>query len=198
MKRPIFLFLLLCIGCAPLLQDDDSVSMRRAPRIGLVSALDHSNHFRAWNVAAELSQGIFVRLEKQPFGVFVAPEELERQRKFLSAADLVDLDLSFAERFRDLDFVILIDLIEYQAANVRKWGQRLNVSLRLRVIDLRSVKPELALQEILHRQDDLPLTEGEGKKPGEAGYTSSEVGSLHQRIIKDAATKIERALRARL
>ncbi len=211
MKRSFtsFILALLCISCMN--RNEQHVSRfhddgRAKPVVALVPIFDRSESTLPWDLSEEFTATIEHRFQKMNNFFLSTPLQIHNAVTCIdSATDPFGVDLSWAKSaFKKEEFLILIELVEHkihpkEAKNAffDKFtpSNELDVTMRLRVIDLRKSEPKIILQEILHHTHFIPkLAEDKMPTPDKwrhKTYAVSPLGFAHLQISKEVAKRID-------
>ncbi|MBU6446493.1 MAG: hypothetical protein KGQ49_03740, partial [Verrucomicrobia bacterium] len=111
-------------------------------------------------------------------------------------------DLSWMKReFQGEEFVAFLELVEHEFAPVQTKGislqeasSNLNMSVRIRVIDLRPENPRIVLQEMIRDSYFVPKTLIPADYAvdvwGTEGFRKTPMGIAHVGLIKEIASRI--------
>lgn len=169
---------------------------RIKPSIAIASMLDTTSFDASWNLSDEITQGVMSRIASTG-EVYVHSEQESpfTQNPF-------DNDLSWMKReFHSEEFVAFLELVEHEFAPVNTKGvsahessSNLNMSVRLRVIDLRSDSPKIVLQQMIRDSYFIPKTLIPSDYSidvwGTEGYHRTPMGVAHSQLIGEIANRI--------
>jgi hypothetical protein len=182
-----------------------SEASQTKPTVAIAPVIDHSESGLGWDLSDEFTYCVSTRLiQKNKFRV-VDPQKTKTQiKKTKVHTNPFGNDLSWVKTtFPGDDFVVFMELIEHrektrEGETVKKpelAHADLNLSLRLRIIDLRKEHPRIALQEIIQDSHFIPrqLTSyNQDQAPWNSeGFNISPVGIAHASLIKELAGRIE-------
>lgn len=197
--------LLLVAGCKNNAPDEYAQfhqDGRAKPIVALMPVLDSSESKPGWSLSAEFSNSIRKALTQQGEVFLISDKEIEAKIETLSEKDRpFDPDISWvSDRFPEEEFVIFTELMEHEetpldAKQSAESSAKLNMALRVRVIDLRGKEPQVILQEIVTDSSYVPRAfTQENFAQGLWGtemYDLSPIGSAHAQFVKEVSQRIE-------
>lgn len=176
---------------------------RQKPSVALVPVIDNTPPSVEWDLSKEMTQEISNRLMNKD-RLFLTPQpNVEsfignlRQNPF--ALDTAWVKQAFAGQ----DFVVFMELIEHNEKPIKSSAEEdpklcaaeLNISLRVRVLDLRGEQTKVVLQEIIHQTNRLPRQFNKYNflqdSWGDCDFPISTLGLAHAQLTKDVAERIE-------
>jgi hypothetical protein len=178
---------------------------RTRPRVAIVPVIDHSVNGCRWNLSEEFTSQICDELYQKDNMRMVNPNKakaLLRNAKVDSSPFEVNVDW-VKKVFKDDEFVVFMELVEHQEIYRQEQGKLkpvkdcsadLNMSMRVRVLDLREEKPQVVLQELVHHTHFIPKQYTE-KNYFHASwnydsFALSPTGLAHEEFIRDIASQI--------
>lgn len=182
---------------------------RIKPTIALVPVIDSTEKVCIWDLSKELTQSIAIRLETSDRLFLADSGKAKRIRETLNSThNPFGKDLSWVKSTSSgQDFAVFMELLEhtekplltYSGENPENCPTELNISLRVKVVDLRATTPKIVLQEIVHEQHHIPrqftkyhFYQYPWKSTGEnSAFAISPVGLAHAQLIKKIASRIE-------
>ncbi len=204
--------LVLLSGCLKKGSTDVSTvaeEINARPIVALVPIIDSSKSDLSWNISEELTDMLFQRLAKRDKFYLASPQKVEAQLKRTDAAsNPFSTDLSWVKKvFNSSEFVVLLELFEHEErhrleesrpaihANLKESSADLNISVRLRAIDLRGETPRIALQEIIHESHHIPrqFTRQNFYQVSwnNDTFSISPLGIAHADLVKSIASRLE-------
>jgi hypothetical protein len=210
-KSTLFFFPVLILflsGCQRSINSEQSrfyEDGQLKPAIVLIPVIDSSGQELSWSLSEELTEAIAYKLtgRGQLFIVDQSKAKLvfsqlnSSHNPFSSQIDWIK------NACTGQDFAIFMELIEHeevpittqQDAEPSQCPAQLNISLRVRVIDLRSEAPQVILQEILHDRHHIPrpFTKSHFHQVpwGKESFSISPVGLAHAQLVKEVSLRIE-------
>ena len=205
----VFLCCAILVGCNK--SSYDQVSRfhddgRARPVVALIPVFDRSDAKMAWSLSEEFTDHLKQCLLKKnhfylstPDIVNAAIEKIDKdQNPFVN-------DLSWVKDvFKSQEFVIFTELIEHDihAKEMKNTfmerltpSHELSMTIRIRVVDLRSEEPQIILQEMVHQNhlvtkpsDEREYTPDKWKK---FTYALTPIGFAHSQLTKEVAKRIE-------
>lgn len=175
---------------------------RAKPSVAFVPIIDNSGEDFAWNLSDELTHAVYSRIVKR--GNFCVSSMTE-SKKSLGKTDPFSDNVQWVKSaFKDQEFVIFTELVEHNIHE--KEGKRsffdkitpscrLEMTVRLRVIDNRTDSPEIILQELIHQTHMIPhqgaVTDQASDKWKQKTYSVSPLGFSHYQLSKSLVSRIE-------
>ncbi len=197
----------LLIGCQKNKEETVSLkeSIRQAPTLAIAPVIDNSKQSLGWDVSQEFTHALCLRLEKTDR---VSLSELRSAKtlakKLKANHHPFTGDLQWAKTaFPKEDFVVFLELLEHDEvpnqstpeASPEECSAQLNLSMRIRVLDLRSQMPKVILQEIVRDSHFVPRQFTHyhfHQEPwGSEDFSISPVGIAHAQLIKEVASRVE-------
>lgn len=174
---------------------------RAKPVVAIASVIDATSSELPWSLSEELTDSIVHKVS-------------DRGLLFVSSPDGIALadnpfgsDLSWVKReFSEQEFAVFLELVEHeavpanmsrkQAANLspNEVSTNLNMSLRLRVLDLRGSEPRIVLQEMVRDSYFIPKSQLRPNYTvsgwGTSEYTSTPIGIAHAQLVQEVASRL--------
>lgn len=175
--------------------DDDG---RSKPSVAIVAIRDSSSGVIAWNPAEVVTQAMNYELLYNNGVYALAEGEMGPSD---TPADFNASEVALAQRYPSADFVVLLELTEDEFNNnlsqipqdavviCMPFQTRLNMSMRVKIVDLRPRCPRVILQEILSKTYLLPCPDIREEPSTSAGWKA------HQRFGAALARRIEEVVR---
>ncbi len=191
------LFGLFAIGCS---RGGDEVSRfhedgRAKPIVAVASMIDTTSFDVPWSIPEELTSMVVNKLSEAGEIYVQVQEEYPFAENPFSGGDL-----SWMKReFQGKEFVVFLELVEHESVPASKTktvelSTNLNMSVRLRVIDLRAATPTIVLQEMVHDSYFVPKTllpiDYSVVVWGTNDYRKSPMGIAHVQIVNEISTRI--------
>lgn len=139
----------------------------RKPVVAVVPVIDSTQNDYSWNLSEALTASVFQKLVEHGSFFLVSPERVRKETKNLSETqNPFGIDTSWIKKtFQGNEFVVFLELVEHQEV-LRQSRQSplarqecpadLNMSMRVRVFDVRGNQPKVVLQEIVHDTRYVP------------------------------------------
>lgn len=196
---PLFLIALAAASCNKSSVDEMSLfheDGRMKPSVAIASMLDTTSFDTSWSLSDELTQGVIDQIAATGEIYVHSQEESPFTENPFSA------DLSWMKReFQGEEFVAFFELVEHEFAPVKTKGSslqeastNLNMSVRLRVIDLRPEAPKIVLQEMIRDSYFVPKTliptDYSVEIWGTESFKKSPMGIAHTQLIQEIANRI--------
>lgn len=169
---------------------------RIKPSIAIASMLDTTNFDASWSLSDELTDGVMNQIASTG-QVYVHSEQ---ESPFIQ--NPFDLNLGWMKReFHSEEFVAFLELVEHEFTPVITSGitaqeasNNLNMSVRLRVVDLRPDTPKIVLQEMIRDSYFIPKTlipcDYTVEVWGTENYRKTPMGVAHAQLITEIANRI--------
>lgn len=187
----------------------------RAKAIVTITPLyDHQNIQLPWNLSEDLTDMIRTRLVNKG-NVFVAnpttPKIETEDKTFVSVIEhhdenksLVIHDENLKVKFPGSEFVVFMELAEHSIHPKQENDKfidkitpshALDLSVRVRIYDLRGETPVVILQEIVQQKHLLPKQfaklDYDSAIWGKKTYSISPMGFAHSQLVKEVSNRIE-------
>jgi hypothetical protein len=194
-------------------QKDDTVQQATAqqqalqprPIIALVPIVDNTKNDLPWSLSEELTSTIHYRLSQKGNVYLSDQNKVVGITKHLNKSQNPFSDnLSWVKKaFNGSEFVVFMELIEHVESPLKssKDASRLdapaelNMSMRVRVVDLRSSQPAIVLQEMVHDSHHVPkqFTRANFHQVpwGQDSFNISPLGLAHAQFTKEIASRVE-------
>lgn len=199
---------LVAVGCGPRYidcfpcHDDGTVK----PVVALLPAIDASQANVSYSISKDLNR--FIRSEITGNGdlYLVPPDQISKGTDRMKTIDFFCDDALFAQNFCQSDFIVLTELISYEfipngpSSVVERCLSRemLNMSLRIKIIDVRYRTPRIALQEVISCSYMVPCnqTTAQFDDCNEQGYLISAIEKAHKKLSLKAVDRIETTVKS--
>ena len=194
-----------CVRQGPSSQTQYDSEGRVKPVAALVPVIDRLAGDLPWNLSDELTAAIYNRLAlKNKVQLIDSRTVHSKVKKLGSAHNPFGEDLGWVRNvFNQEEFVIFLELVEHEevpvssekTADPRDLPAELNISMRVRVLDLRSQEPKVVLQELIHDSRHIPKTFNRYNFYqviwGKEGFGISPMGLAHARMTREIAARLE-------
>jgi hypothetical protein len=205
MRHALILVLITLVGCyqsnkevGELYHDDGRVK----PRVALVPIYDRSGEEFAWSLSDELTHAIYQRILNQGS---LCLADLTEIKKTTPNFNPFGQELGWLKKtFQNHEFVVFAELVEHNIHPKQSQGSfldkltpscELDMTVRLRIFDLRGESPEIILQEIIRQTHLIPkqdaITDQDPGKWRHKTYTVSPLGFSHYQLSKELVSRIE-------
>lgn len=175
------------------------------PIVALVPIIDHSHSDLTWNVSDELTRGIYERLMKQDNLYLIGGEKIQAiTKKLTNEHDPFGPNIEWVKKaFRDHEFVAFMELVDHDEVPLYTSKEmatadsaaELNMSVRMRVIDLRGTEPKIVLQELIRDSQHIPrqFTKANFYQVpwGNEAFDISPLGMAHAQLTREIASRVE-------
>jgi len=211
LKLFIIPLLLISTSCTRRIQDETQFSHHddgsAKPKIALLPVIDSSNSQMPWDLSNELTQSIKTKFFKS--NRFYLTDEFDA----LASAYFSDPELNpflgdlewINEMHSTTEFVVFIELVDHKLipkSAVRKFfnfqltqSYTLDMSVRVKVFDIRDRKIRIILQEMTHKSFHIPWkfsSMGTQKSTwNKTAFNLSPIGLAHNQMIKKITTQIQ-------
>ncbi|MCB1117407.1 MAG: hypothetical protein KDK50_02365 [Chlamydiia bacterium] len=200
---------ILAMGCnrsstnqISLFKDDG----HRKASIAFVPVIDNSESELPWSLSEEFTEAISHKLSSRG-GVHIASES-----DVTSALDNLDSscqpfgqDLNWMKKaFPNQEFVVFAELVDHylhthpnQKIAELEDGRYsfLDLTMRLRIVDLRDDEPKIVLQELIHHDHNIPKLfaniDYNEKHWGKTSFTITPVGLAHSQLIREVVGRLD-------
>ncbi len=201
---------LITCGCHEDSSTESSVSSQLSPShvpiVSIVPLIDNTKNECEWSLSDELSSSLYANLSQQDRVILNSSSQVRaRAKPALEKHNPFDKDLSWVKKsFQNEEFVVFLELVEHEEVlnqNRTKpidpslCSAQLRMSVRLRVIDLRSQEPKVILQELIHdahsihpQFNHINFHQVPWK---DQSFSISPVGLAHAKFTKELAQRIE-------
>jgi hypothetical protein len=176
------------------------------PKLAIVPVVDNTKNDYAWNLSDELSSELYSKIAKQHhFAIEDAPHVRAKLKKFGDKNNPFASDYAWVKKaFQGDQYVAFMELVEHEevikqnqkkTSDPKDCNAELNMSMRIRVFDLRGEEPKVILQELVHDTHFIarPFTQENFYQVawGEVGFNVSPIGLAHAEFTKEIADRIE-------
>jgi len=203
---PVLVFLTSCHRDKT---ESDAVSSKQSheasPAVAIAPVIDNSESGLGWSLSDELTYSLSSRLVQKTKLSIANPQQTGAQlKKAKSIGNPFGNELQWIKTtFPGEDFVVFMELIEHREklreskiqAAPETLPAELDLSLRLRIVDLRGQKPKVILQEILQDSHFIPrqfTSYNFQQSPWNSeDFTLSPIGIAHALLIKELCARIE-------
>ena len=209
MKKTLLLACIFLCACnrnhsnqVSLFKDDG----HRKAAVAFVPVVDNSESELPWSLSEEFTSSITQRLTSRN-NVLLAGEH-----DIFAALDGIDDscqpfndDMQWMKKtFQDQDFVVFTELIDHylhthpnqKIADLDDGRAAfLDLTMRVRVIDLRGREPQVVLQEIIHHDHNIPKffanIDYAEKHWGKTSFHITPVGLAHAQLTREMASRLD-------
>lgn len=167
---------------------------RAKPKVAVASMLDTTSFDTSWSLSEELTADV-IHLISSRGQIFVHSKE---ESPFTE--NPFGNDLSWMKReFPSEEFVAFLELVEHEfipieGASLQEASSNLNMSVRVRVVDLRFPTPKVVLQEMIRETYFVPKTLIPTDYAtiiwGSEEYKKSPMGIAHSQLVREIAGRI--------
>ncbi len=178
------------------------------PRVALVPVIDRTAKAYDWNLGDEMSEGVATHLVGRG-AVTLEPEAQIRTLAKKIKGNPFGPQIGWVkEAFRTQQFVAFLELITHEEVfrtrnakdvDLSTCAADLNMSMRVRVFDIRGKEPVVILQEIVQDTHFIPKqftrVNFEQVSWGDEDFNFSPIGMAHVQFEKQIARRIEEYIR---
>jgi hypothetical protein len=175
------------------------------PVVSIVPVIDNTNNTYAWNLSDELSSAIYNRIARKDRVIVNRSSQVRsKANQIAEGQNPFGPDVAWMKKvFQGDQFVAFLELVEHEEVpqqskkkvDVQNWSADLNMSMRIRVLDLRGNEPKAILQEIVRQSHYIPRPFAQ---PGffqvswsDECFNISPIGLAHSDFTKEIALHIE-------
>ncbi|MGR3973130.1 MAG: CT253 family lipoprotein [Candidatus Rhabdochlamydia sp.] len=203
MKQLNLIFFSLTIflgGCA---HRQSTFSMEKPvsnrPIVSLAPMINHSKPSSHWNVAQELSQTIRAHLANEGTLYLLSKDLVDNlSDKIKPGKNPFSHDLQWIKKaYPPSEFVAFFELLQHKMSplnhadsDLQPTSSFLNLSMRVRVFDVRSASPQVVLEELIEHSHYLPL-EAKDTSWGDNMFDLSPIGLAHEKLCQEVACRVE-------
>lgn len=176
------------------------------PVVSIVPVIDNTKSEYDWNLSDELSSMIYYRIAQQDnVAIVEAPRVRAKTKKIKESDNPFGPDISWIKNtFQGDQFVVFLELVEHEevykqdrkkTAAIEECSADLNMSMRVRVFDLRGKEPKIVLQELIHDSHFIPrqFTQANFYQVpwGHESFSISPIGLAHAEFTKEVSSRLE-------
>ncbi len=204
----IVFFTLLLVGCQHTSSSEQARYYddgRLKPSVVLIPIIDSTEQISSWNLSEELTLSMTHKLNVRG-KLFLADKNKAKSvyNQLGSSHNPFGNQIDWIKfACPGQDFAIFMELIEHEEVPILtkqdecpdKCAAQLNISLRVRVVDLRPETPKIVLQEIIHDRHHIPRPFTKfhfHQEPwGKESFSISPMGLAHAQLVKEVSSRIE-------
>ncbi|MBS0604030.1 MAG: hypothetical protein JSS60_03220 [Verrucomicrobia bacterium] len=184
----------------------EQAPMRAKPVVAIVPVMDNTKNDLNWNLSDELSSSLYERISQRNHLLLVDASKVRSQVKKLGEKhNPFGPDISWVKKsFQGDQYVVFLELVEHEEvinqnkkrpSDPKNCNAELNMSMRVRVFDLRDTEPKIILQELIHDTHFIPrqFTQANFYQVpwGDPSFSISPIGLAHANFTKEVASRIE-------
>lgn len=208
----IFVLTVFTFGCGPRYIDyfpchDDGVVK---PVVALLPLIDDSELDNSFDLPNELTKSMRCEIRNSGELYLLPHNEVEMHLSQMGKADIFGKkDALLSQHFCNADFVVLTELISHEIipyevnTNIIKSildRKTLQISMRIKILDVRDSAPHIVLQEILTNQypilrRDLEIDLNNLQIDSE-NYKYSSICRAHQQLVYTVVKRMEEVIRS--
>lgn len=201
-KHSIWALSLLLAGC----KGDNSTAVliekpvTARPIVAVVPVMDRSRHELSWNVSHEMTAALRNRLGQHGTLYLLSEDQVYAlTRKSTNGRDPFGSEIAWVKKgYHDNEFVAFFELVEHRelaTTSSEESPAELNVSMRVRVFDLRGDAPKVVLEEIVEQSHHIPkqFTRNQFNQVpwGDEMFEISPLGIAHGKLCQELASRVE-------
>lgn len=165
---------------------------RAKPVVAIAPIIDTSSFDQAWSLSEEFHDLVVEKLALK--GTMYIPEE--QSIALHSSENPFGSDLSWIKKeFNSSDFVVFLEVIQHEQVPARVISDpmetastNLNIAVRVRIIDIRTDKPKIVLQELIKDSYFFPKNilpvDYDIVSYGTDEYSVTPLGVAHSKFVK--------------
>jgi hypothetical protein len=165
---------------------------RARPVVAVGTVIDSTSYDLPWSLSEELTHLVQKQLSTNQNIFLASTDEID---EFLTNSDNpFDANVSWMkDRFEPNEFLVFLELINHNELK-KDSITNLDMTVRIRIVDVRTKKPRVILQECL--KDNYYIAKGSIKEDyqstvwGSNEYDNSRMGMAHKQLAKDIADRI--------
>jgi hypothetical protein len=176
------------------------------PIVSVVPVIDNTKNEYTWNLSDEISSTIYTRLaQRDHISLNKVSQVRAKTKQIADGQNPFGPDISWMKKvFQGDQFVVFLELIEHEEVpqqdrkkptHPQNCSADLNMSMRVRVLDLRENEPRIVLQELVHDSHFIPRPFTEANffqvNWGDECFSISPLGLAHASFTKEIALRIE-------
>jgi hypothetical protein len=178
----------------------------KKPMVSIVPVIDNTKNNYEWSLSDEFSSELYDRLSRRNhLNLSDAKKVYEKARRLKESQSPFSSDISWVQNaFQGDEFVVFLELVEHEelfrqdpkkSFALAECSANLNITMRVRIFDLRGGQPKIVLQELLHDTSFVPrqFTSENLYQVcwGNVSYSISPVGLAHAKFSKELTSRIE-------
>ncbi|MGC1877808.1 MAG: CT253 family lipoprotein [Rhabdochlamydiaceae bacterium] len=202
----ISLLALIVGGCNDDQQACTQSQGAQKPVVSIVPIIDNTKNDYEWNLSDELSCSIYTRIaQKDHVTVNKASTVRHKIKQIAEGQNPFGPDVSWMKKvFQGDQFAVFLELVEHEEVFNQDLKKRsepqycssdLNMTMRVRVLDLRGDEPKIVLQELIHDSHYIPrpFTQANFFQVtwGDECFNISPLGLAHSDFTKEIASRID-------
>lgn len=176
------------------------------PVVSIVPIIDNTENEYTWSLSDELSSSIYNRIaDKNKIAINKLSQVRSKLKHMNAGQNPFGTDLAWTKNvFKGDQFAVFMELVEHEEVPRRdrkspaaddNCSADLNMSVRVRVVDLRGDEPKIVLQELVRDSQYVPrpFTQHNFFQISwkEEGYGISPLGIAHASLTKEISKRIE-------
>ena len=193
----IFSFLLLSLSFFSCNNNTNEVSRfyddgRAKPIIAISSVVDSTSYELPWSLSEELTHLIKSDLSKHK-NIFLASSD-DVDASITNTDNPFSTDIGWMkDKFDNNEFVVFLELIKHNE-EARPNATNLDMSMRLRIVDVKSKKPKIILQECINDKYYISIgsikTDYQSTHWGSSEYIDSRMALAHTQLANEISKRI--------
>jgi len=165
---------------------------RARPVVAISSVIDSTSYDLTWSLSEEITFLIKSQLSNNK-NLFLSSTEMMDENLTNTDAPF-DLNVSWMkDRFDNSEFLVFLELLNHNELKKDNISN-LEMSMRIRIVDVRSKEPKVILQECI--DDNYYIAKGSIKEDyqnviwGSSEYANSRMGLAHKQLAKEISDRI--------
>lgn len=165
---------------------------RSRPIIAISSVIDSTSCEMPWSLSEELTQLIRTNLGTNK-NIYISSTE-EMDEILTNSDNPFDVNINWMKnRFEQNEFLVFLELLKHEEIK-KDTITNLDMSMRLRIIDVRAKEPKIILQECIN--DNYYVAKGAIKTDyrnvvwGTSEFSNSRMGMAHKQLANQIASRI--------
>jgi hypothetical protein len=178
------------------------------PIVAITSVIDHSRHELSWNISKELTRAIRQQLVQHNQLYLLSEDQIYALSRKAPQEDAFGTETLWIKKaYSQNEFVAFFELMDHREtplptaegaqnnAENNESPAQLNISMRVRVFDLRGEQPKVVLQEIVEQSHHIPkqFTQNQlNQVPwGDETFEISPLGLAHEKLCQEISSRVE-------
>lgn len=165
---------------------------RARPQVAISSVIDSSSYELPWSLSEEFTNLIKTDLSSNK-SVYVASAN-DVDESLTNTDNPFDVSVDWMKnRFEKNEFIVFLELLKHDEIKKENYSN-LEMTMRVRIIDVRAKEPKIVLQESL--SDNYYVAKGAIRTDyqnvvwGTSDYSNSRMGMAHQQLASQIANRI--------
>ncbi len=195
------LLALMCTSCAPNYRDTAFLQStgRQKSIVAVLPVINHTvDGDLSWDLSMEFTDELCKRVDDSPKVYLLRDHGSRELARKLSTPNPAMIPSAEINGLGAAEFVIVSELINHPTRS--ELGSELNISMRVRVIDIRHDRPKVILQEMINN-DPMLVREfvvcDYSKTPwGTDAFQHTPLGLAHNKFVREVVSRVENYIEA--